>query len=260
MILRMPWFTNAGRPTGRGATAAPIFFLHMPKTAGTSIRQMLQATLGARAVYPSDHDLRRRADRAYPTTTEMLRILPGVRPYRVLIGHFTAGVVHDLPVPHRAATMLRDPVQRSLSMLAHLQRHHGLAPEAVMDSEELCVAHIADYQTALLGADGDRDLDAMTDARLDRALNNLAAFEFVGLTEQFAESCRRFDGLFGTTISVAIRRVNVLRPEGRGLERFIPRIEPLVARDRVLYERACTMFACDARSMASASGRLGRAA
>lgn len=260
MILRMPWCTNAYWSTGRGTTAAPIFFLHMPKTAGTSIRQMLQASLGSRAVYPSDRDLLRRADRAYPTTTEMLRRLPGVRPYRVLIGHFAAGVVHDLPVPHRAATMLRDPVQRSLSMLAHLERHHGLAPEVVMDSEQLCAAHIADYQTALLDAHGDRDFGDMTDARLDRALHNLAAFEFVGLTERFTESCRRFDRLFGTHISAAIRHANVLRPGGRGLERFIPRIEPLVARDRVLYERALARFDQDERSTTTVSCGLGRTA
>ncbi|MFM7108669.1 MAG: hypothetical protein ACKOZU_08750 [Planctomycetaceae bacterium] len=231
----------------------PVLFVHVPKTAGTSLRRMLQASLGMQAVYPSDADLARRKDGGYPLAAEVLRELPTIRPYGVLVGHFVAGIVRHLPVPHRAATMLRDPVQRSLSMLAHLHVHRGLSPKAVMESEYLRSNHIADYQTRLLGAEHEEEFDHATDAHLERALRNLEAFEFVGITERFPESCRWFDRLFGTAVSSVIRESNVLRPGGRGYEEFIPSIEPLVARDRVLYERACARFDRDSQAMLTAT-------
>lgn len=233
----------------------PILFVHVPKTAGTSLRRMFQASLGRRAVYPSDADLRRRPRRDYPSTAEILLGLPRARPYRVLIGHFVGGIVRGLPVPHRVATMLRDPVQRSLSMLAHLHRQQGLAPETVMGSEQLRTAHIADYQTRMLGADSDPDFNDVSDACLERALRNLDAFEFVGITERFTESCRLFDARFGTALSSRVQTSNVLRPEGRGYEEFISQIEPLVARDRVLYERACARFGLEVQAPSASGGR-----
>ena len=131
----------------RTAAEPPILFVHVPKTAGTSMREMLQISLGKQAVYPNNRDIARRADGLYPTQAEILRSFPTLRPYRVLIGHFVAGLAHALPVRHRTATMLRDPVQRSLSMLAHAERHLGVSPKAVLDSERLCADLITDHQT-----------------------------------------------------------------------------------------------------------------
>jgi len=222
-----------------------IFFIHIAKTAGTSMRQMLQIALGQRAIYPSNRDLALRADGGYPSQRELLGALPSVRPYRVLIGHYVAGIMHDLPVRHRTATMLRDPVQRSLSMLAHVERHRGLSPEAVLDSEELCAELIADHQTRLLAAEMPREFMHPAADSLDRALRTVAALDYVGITERFEESCRLFDAVFGTDVSSCRTEANVLRPGGRGLEEFIPRIEPLVTRDRVLYEAACGRFSRD---------------
>lgn len=229
----------------RDAVEPRIVFLHVPKTAGTSMRQMLQTSLGQRAVYPSNRDIALRADGCYPSHAEILRELPSVRPYRVLIGHYVAGIAHDLPVRHRTATMLREPVQRSLSMLAHVERHRGLTPEAVLDSEVLCRELITDYQTRLLAAEVPRDFMHPAADALERALRTVAALDYVGVTERFEESCRLFDAVFGTDVSRCRTEANVLRPGGRGLEEFIPRIEPLVSRDRVLYEAACGRLARD---------------
>lgn len=241
------------------AAAAPsrILFIHVPKTAGTSIRQMLQIDLGKRAIYPSNADIARRADRGYPSHPEILAALSSVRPYRVLIGHFMAGIAADLPVRHRTATMLREPVQRALSMLAHLERHQGLAPEAVLASEALCTAYITDHQTRILGASVEREFGDLTDASLERALRTVADLDYVGITERFAESCRLFDATFGTGIARCRLETNVLRPGGRGLEEFIPRVEPLVSRDRVLYAQARLRFERDLAAIDAPAGDVG---
>jgi len=241
----------------RGVASPRILFIHVPKTAGTSIRMMLQIDLGMRAVYPSNADIARRADRGYPSPAEILTALASVRPYRVLIGHFVAGIATELPVRHRTATMLREPVQRALSMLAHLKRQKGLAPEAVLDSEALCTAHITDHQTRILGATVEREFHDLSDASLERALRTVANLDYVGVTERFADSCRLFDAVFGTGIARCRLETNVLRPDGRGLEEFIPRVEPLVSRDRLLYAEACRRFGRDLAAIDTPTGDVG---
>lgn len=248
--------TPAGR---RAAVEPPILFIHVPKTAGTSMRHSLEATLGSTRVYPSDHDIGRRADGCYPTAAEILKNYASIRPYRVLIGHFPAGLKDELPVPHRTAVILRDPVQRVLSLLAHLDRCSGIAPATALADSHLR-SRIEDRQTKFMAARVDEPPDVAGNLMLERALDNLDAFDFVGLTERHADSCRLFDSCFGTAVSGCPRQSNVLRPGGRGLEEFIPLVEPLVARDRVLYEQAKARFEQDLAAASPAAGTLRRAA
>lgn len=77
---------------------------------------------------------------------------------------------------------------------------------------------------------------------LDRAIHRLETLDFLGLTERFADSCPLFDKRFGTEIARFIRRENVLHPKGSELAELISRIEPLVQRDRILYETAVARF------------------
>jgi hypothetical protein len=77
---------------------------------------------------------------------------------------------------------------------------------------------------------------------LARAIERLDMMDFIGLTERFEASCRIFDERFGTKISRFVRRDNVLRHEGSELSELIPRIEPYVQRDRILYETAVNRF------------------
>jgi hypothetical protein len=80
------------------------------------------------------------------------------------------------------------------------------------------------------------------DDALARAVGRLKSVDFVGITERFAESCRIFDRLFDTRISKSIQRIHVFRPEGTELQEHMPRIEPLVQRDQVLYDAALARF------------------
>ncbi|MFM8705652.1 MAG: hypothetical protein ACKOHG_17690, partial [Planctomycetia bacterium] len=80
---------------------------------------------------------------------------------------------------------------------------------------------------------------------LERAIGRVQSLAFVGITERFAESCRIFDARFRTRIAESSRREAVRRPEGGELAEHIPRIEPLVRRDRMLYDRALARLTAD---------------
>lgn len=222
-----------------------ILLIHIAKTAGTSLRRMLQDEYGPRLVYPGDLYLERLPNGWYPLGSEMLRDQAHFPPHNVLVGHFTAAMADMLPRRYQTATFLREPIQRSLSTLGQFSRTLKVPVPALLADSQFLTAHIADFQTRILGADGvcdPHDVEAADDAVLARALARLDTLDFVGLTERFAESCVIFDARFRTGISQFIRREVVHRPEGGELSEYIPQIEPLVERDRVLYKTVVARF------------------
>ena len=175
----------------------------------------------------------------------MLRGYAKLPPHNVLVGHFTAAMADMLPGPCQTATFLREPIQRSLSMLGQFSRTLKIPVPALLENPGFMADNIADFQTRILGADGVCDphqVKVVDDAVLARAIARLETLGFVGLTERFAQSCEVFDARFHTGISQSIRREVVHRPEGGELSEYIPQIEPLVERDRVLYEKAVARF------------------
>lgn len=226
-----------------------ILVIHIMKTAGTSLRRMLQDEYGPHFVYPGDEHLRFLPHGWYPPGSEILRGYAKLPPHNVLIGHFTAAMAEMLPRSYQAATVLRDPVQRSLSMVSHFSLVTKKSVSELMADEQFVIRHIADYQTRILGVDGIYDPDQMgaaDDATLTRAIARLQTLAFVGLTERFEDSCRLFDQRFRTQLSRLQRRENVLRQTTDELAEFVPRIEPYIQRDRVLYDTAqrCFSKAC----------------
>jgi hypothetical protein len=222
-----------------------ILIIHIAKTAGTSLRRMLEREYGAKHIYPGSFYLKRFDRGSYPMGSQMLRDYAGFPPHKVLVGHFTAAMADMVPVPYQTATFLREPIQRSLSMLSHFSHKLHIPVATLLENEQFMADNIADFQTRIMGADGVCDPHAVgtvDDDVLDRALGRLGSLDFVGITERFAESCRRFDSLFETRISKSIQRSNVLRPEGTELSDHIPQIEPLVRRDRILYDVALSRF------------------
>ena len=222
-----------------------ILVVHIMKTAGTSLRRMLQEEYGPRRVYPGDPHLKKLPGGCYPSAKAVLENFRALPPHNVLVGHFTAALADQLPVPYRTATFLREPIQRSLSHLGHVSKLWGTTPAKLLDDSEFVSTRIADFQTRALGADeacDPQEVSVGDDRMLGRAIRRLETMDFVGLTERFEDSCRIFDQRFGTGISRFIRRENVLRPEGNELAELIPRLEPFVRRDRLLYETAVVRF------------------
>jgi hypothetical protein len=222
-----------------------ILVIHIAKTAGTSLRRMLEREYGAKHIYPGSFYLKQFDRGSYPMGSQMLRDYSVIPPHKVLVGHFTAAMADMVPTPYQTATFLREPIQRSLSMLSHFSHKLHIPVATLLENEQFMADNIADFQTRIMGADSVCDPHAVgtvDDGALARSLGRLESLDFVGITEQFPESCRRFDSLFETRISKSIQRINVLRPEGNELAEHISRIESLVQRDQVLYDAALARF------------------
>jgi serine O-acetyltransferase len=102
-----------------------FFFIHLMKTAGTSFAFQLRRQFDPSAVYPSEGlDRRDGTDMAsYVSISRLLRLSPERRAaVRVYTGHYPYIASQLLDLDLVTLTILRDPVDRTISVLKHMKR------------------------------------------------------------------------------------------------------------------------------------------
>jgi Sulfotransferase family len=175
-----------------------LIFLHIPKTAGTTLNRIIDWQYAPRLIYTVDpHRIRATVSHLYALPEERRRRLQVVR------GHLTYGVHELLPQGATYITMLRDPVTRLLSSYRFilrrplhplhykLKRHH-LGPQDLIhltpQSQNLQCRFISG-----IGKNGFCDARAF-----EMAKENLKrSFRVVGLSERFHESLLLMIAAFG---------------------------------------------------------------
>ena len=239
---------NSGRPQR-------YFFVHMQKTAGMALRRRLINHFGETAVYPTQ-------DVDGPDLVRLLLSIDDLREriaergseIRVIAGHFPLCTAELIGGRLTTLTLLREPVERTLSFL---RQHRETNPSAGHKSlEELYhdpfwfrfVTH--NHMTKMLslepaemtsgmltGVDLDRD-------HLERAKRALAGIDAVGLQERFEDFCDELGVRFGWDLGEPLMvntSASVDVPES-----FRARIAEDNALDIELYEFARELIAGDA--------------
>jgi hypothetical protein len=110
-------------------------FLHVPKSAGTSVTAALEACLPARSVSPKRQDAEllcgfTALDQIAAAAREILVVEPeevaGLRQYPVVSGHFSLATLSQVSPPELIATVLREPRARLLSHYTYWRLSSGL--------------------------------------------------------------------------------------------------------------------------------------
>jgi hypothetical protein len=191
-----------------------FFFVHLMRTGGMTFLHHLRQNFAADEVYPD-------RDRDFPDgdllehlqLSHLLALPPERRErIRVYAGHLPYVSIEMLEVHPVTFTLLRDPVERTISLLRLLQqrRLRERTLEEIYDDPELFARVIHNHQTKMFSMtvedepESFRDIVAVDDARLALALANLERVDVVGLSERFDdfldETHDRFDWQFQKTV------------------------------------------------------------
>jgi len=190
-------------------TAEPerFFFLRFQKTGGTALTLRLRALFGADAVYPRTED-HGHVEAVLWMDYLTSRFAEHRDELRVIAGHFPLCAVDVLDVPFRTFTVLRDPVERSLSLLRSraqrgAERFRGVALEEIYEDPEIHDI-VRNHMVKMLSLDlaemGPMPLTqpmAFDDFRLESAKRRLEEIEVVGLQERYTAFCVELETRFG---------------------------------------------------------------
>jgi hypothetical protein len=189
-----------------------LFFVHVMKTGGATFRRHIENSLGVEHVYPNadiDTDLL-----AANISVDYLLGLPDerVRELQAYTGHFPFAVTQMLPGSFVTATVLRDPIERTISYLKHCRRyqeqHHGMALEAIYEDPWYFPTWIENHQVKVFSFRPEdhpqviADVIGIDEARLATAKANLESVDFVGLHERYDAFVREVSDHFGWTGTV----------------------------------------------------------
>ena len=185
-----------------------FFFVHLNRTGGTALLRRLRAQFPPEAIYPGP------GDGEPPTSTLSVehffeRWDTRGSEIRLVAAHFPMAAIDRLGVPFRTFTVLRDPVDRTISNLGHFRQ---VTPEAQGRSLETIYADplrfdvVHNHMVKMFSLTPAEMTNGMlsevtfTPERLQRAKDRLAGIDVIGLQSDFAAFCAALEARFGWTL------------------------------------------------------------
>jgi Sulfotransferase family len=183
-----------------------FFFVHMQKTAGTTLTRRLRNCFGETAMCPNDVERAGNPMRAAFDVEHLQAAFASRRDeIRVVTGHYPHCVSEMLGVPFTTFTVLRDPVERTLSVLrqARSKNPERSFEELYADPFRLHTL-IVNHMVRMLSATPD-DMPGgrvtyvdFGERHLENAKRTLAdRVDAFGLQEEFDRFCAELEGRYG---------------------------------------------------------------
>lgn len=168
-------------------------FIHIPKTAGTALRQMLVNE--KTNMLPTIKQLNKNNGN-YPNFSTIVESLASTHTgsLSLIFGHYPYSCYSDLShLDLRYSTVLRAPIERSLSNLIHLKTYNKRCRKMQLDE----IIKFAPYQVEnsmvrYLCTDNVHPLHKVNEDHLEQALLNLNTFQTIGLQEHYESFCSNY--------------------------------------------------------------------
>jgi hypothetical protein len=221
----MQLVVTLGKPM---ASASVLLYLHVPKTGGTTFSDLIYANCCDEQYYVDAEGYLHAGvyyfpvgffrDEAEPLRDLVLQTLK--RPdLRAVVGHFWYGIHELVPRPSRYVTILRDPVERAISLYYHLKLPNVVSLEEFVSHPPY--REVDNGQTRRISGE-DPQIGRCTPTMLKRAKDNLQnQFCVVGVTDRFEETSVFLKRVMGWTKEIVgyPRNTNPARVSALSLSR-----------------------------------------
>ena len=185
--------------------ARPIdLFVHIPKTAGTTMTQVLQRNYRQPRTFYLGANVQPKIAQFQALTARQQRS------YQLVVGHMSFGLHAYLaePRPYRYFTMLRDPIERVLSFYYFIKRTPAHYLHDPVATENLSIPDFLAFQDSYMARNGQtrflcgRDVmpyygQVEADALAEAKTHIREHIAVTGLTERFDESLLLYQHAFG---------------------------------------------------------------
>lgn len=244
-----------------------VYFLHIPRTAGTTLASYLESGFHPRDVCD-----------AYDWPELLALPEQSLADYRLIRSHFGAMLIDLLPRPPAVVTMLRDPVGRAVSVWRYIRAHpsHPAHPDFMrhgpdllsfvrnappnVQARDLAVDKAPPELLSRIRASGSRQeiwrvVRGWTSRQpdlLERATDRLERCLAFGLVERFDESVHLLATRLGWRPPGALPRLNAAPPGDDSFEPSAEVVEAVLERDALdveLYAHARRRFELEWNSL-----------
>lgn len=179
----------------RDAMSDLAFFVHIPKTAGTTMRFLLNDALPPASIWPNNEEVKLNSKRYFPMNAFDGLTEHRKRALKLVLGHLNVHMLDKLPVRPKVFTFLREPHAQYGSYVNHkviqfpnfkrMSLSQALSHDAIIDNPQIRFFLPRTHGTGPINEEMFR-----------LAVSNLKRCTVVGLTEQFDESLARISEQF----------------------------------------------------------------
>jgi len=216
-----------------------IVFLHILKTAGQSVMQVLEENYEEK-------------DRLFANRDQIAKISPEeLQRYKIIYGHNLYNIHQLLRRKPQFFTFLRDPIERTLSHFNYLKRAKYLKLVLSQTLEEFVTdprtrTQIVNYQTRWLASNSlSKPAEIGQEKLLETAVERMKEFAFVGVVEEFEKSIQTLCHVFNWQIPKRLEKRNVSKNPTNIAEipeQTLRSIKDATQLDREIYQFGCELL------------------
>ncbi len=214
------------------------FFMHIQKTAGTSLRMMLYKQFDQAAIWPNKADLSENGGK-YPHV-QVLKDLSKDRKLNtnLIMGHFPLWAIRHMPVRPKVITFLRQPQSQMISLAYHLYSQEEYKTDISL--LEIIADIINHNPQTYFFLPAHIPTTKITQESFELACRNLESCDFVGIQERFKEGIEILEKKFGWSMGRQLTKNKGKSPKISN--EIIQLIDQKTYWDRKLYTVACQKF------------------